>query len=368
MVQIAALLAMMASTSRDRRCGRLPVNIPMAIPDRIAATTDNVSRVPATCAESPWATVRYGTPHISAKTVTENWVPMWVKNPSRVPGRSHTVLTLAQDLAERAGLRVGGLTVRGVLDQRQRQGDRQHSESDHGDIGRRPACAGEQREEGDGREHLAELAADPRQLRDKGNLLRPEPVRHQPQHRDEGDRVAEADNSPCGDRGGQRLGERQRQLTRRHHRRTGNDQRFGAEPVEQQARGHLGACVDHDLKNDERRQQPGTGGESVAGLQPRDSERGAVEDGDDVCEETGGPNDPGTHAENSRNQLCLNVCRHLRATGGCNTNSLPVRSLTRSPGNTQRVRRKLAGTACPRGGARVQAAIYPDGWRAYPNF
>ena len=27
------------------------------------------------------------------KTVTENWVPMWVKNPSRVPGRSHTVRT-----------------------------------------------------------------------------------------------------------------------------------------------------------------------------------------------------------------------------------------------------------------------------------
>ena len=45
--------------------------------------------------ERPWATVRYGTPHINAKTVTENWVPMWVKKPSRVPGRSHTVLTLA---------------------------------------------------------------------------------------------------------------------------------------------------------------------------------------------------------------------------------------------------------------------------------
>ena len=86
---------MIASTSRDRRCGRRPVKMPMTMPARIAATTDRLSSVPATCGDSPWATVRYGTPHISAKTVTENCVPMWVKKPSRVPGRSHTVLTLA---------------------------------------------------------------------------------------------------------------------------------------------------------------------------------------------------------------------------------------------------------------------------------
>ena len=53
-----------------------------------------VSSVPAALREMFCATVRYGTPHMSAKTVTENCVPMWVKNPSRVPGRIHTVLTL----------------------------------------------------------------------------------------------------------------------------------------------------------------------------------------------------------------------------------------------------------------------------------
>ena len=179
---------------------------------------------------------------------------MWVKKPSRVPGRSHTVLTLAQISRTELVCGSDGLTVRGVLDQRQRQRDRQHAERDHRQIGRRPARAGEQRQERHRREHLAELAADPGQLRHQRNLLRPEPVRHQPQHRDEGDRVAEADDRPRGDRGGQRLGERQRQLARRHHRRTRNDQRLRAEPVEQQARRHLGARVDHDLKNDERRQ------------------------------------------------------------------------------------------------------------------
>ena len=65
------------------------------MPDEMAATTEIVSRPPAAPVERPWASVRYGTPHINANTVTENWVPMWVKKPSRVPGRSHTVLTLA---------------------------------------------------------------------------------------------------------------------------------------------------------------------------------------------------------------------------------------------------------------------------------
>jgi hypothetical protein len=85
----------MANTMRDRRCGMRPVAMPMTMPAEMAANTDTVSSAPAIPADCPWATVRYGTPHISAKTVTENCVPMWVKKPSRVPGRSHTVFTLA---------------------------------------------------------------------------------------------------------------------------------------------------------------------------------------------------------------------------------------------------------------------------------
>ena len=138
-VQIAALLAMMASTSRDRRCGRRPVKMPMTMPDRIAATTDRLSSVPATWTDSPCPTVRYGRPHISAKTVTENCVPMWVKKPSRVPGRSQTVLTLPRSRARSCRRSRGDLAVRGVLDQRQRQRDRHHAERDHRQIGRRPA-------------------------------------------------------------------------------------------------------------------------------------------------------------------------------------------------------------------------------------
>lgn len=60
----------------------------------IAAATDTTSMAPHGFPDMPWATVRYGTPHISANTVTENCVPRWVKKPSRVPGRSHTFLRL----------------------------------------------------------------------------------------------------------------------------------------------------------------------------------------------------------------------------------------------------------------------------------
>ena len=93
-VQASALLAMIANTIRERRFGYRPVTMPITMPEEMAATTDAVSRAPVTPVDRPWATVRYGTPHIRAKTVTENWVPMWVKNPNRVPGRSHTAFTL----------------------------------------------------------------------------------------------------------------------------------------------------------------------------------------------------------------------------------------------------------------------------------
>ena len=46
--QMTALLAMMQSTSRDLRCGWRPVKMPIRMPAEMAATTEMVSRVPAT--------------------------------------------------------------------------------------------------------------------------------------------------------------------------------------------------------------------------------------------------------------------------------------------------------------------------------
>ncbi len=56
--------------------------MPIAIPDAMAAATETVSMAPAAAVDIPCATVRYGTPHIRANTVTENCVPVLVKNPN----------------------------------------------------------------------------------------------------------------------------------------------------------------------------------------------------------------------------------------------------------------------------------------------
>ncbi len=111
--QMAALLAMMPSTSHDRRCGLRAVMMPIRIPAAMAAATDTVSNAPAVPRESPCASVRYGMPHISANTVMENWQPMCVKKPSRVPGRSQTVLRLP-NVSARSALRTTWARPRGV--------------------------------------------------------------------------------------------------------------------------------------------------------------------------------------------------------------------------------------------------------------
>ena len=79
-------------------------------------------------------------------------------------------------------------------------------------------------------------------------------MRHQPEHGDERHRVPEADHRPRRDRRGQGFGEREHQLSRRHHGGAGEDQCLGAESVEQQTGGHLCAGIHDDLKDHERRQ------------------------------------------------------------------------------------------------------------------
>ena len=84
---------------------------------------------------------------------------------------------------------------------------------------------------------------------------------------------------------------------RRHHRGPGEDQRLGAESVEQQAGRHLRAGIDDDLKDHECGQRARAGAEAVRGIQTGHAEGGAVEDRDDVCEQSGGPDNPGTRTE-----------------------------------------------------------------------
>ena len=78
---------MTASTSQERRSGWRIVSTPKSGPIAIVQTTNRVSMPPASAAgESPARVTRYGTPQSSVNTIIENWVPMWPKKPSRVPG------------------------------------------------------------------------------------------------------------------------------------------------------------------------------------------------------------------------------------------------------------------------------------------
>jgi len=136
-------------------------------------------------------------------------------------------------------------------------------------------------------------------------------VRHQPQHGNERHRVAETDHRTRRQRRGQRFGGRQYQLARRHHRGPGEDQRLGAESVEQQAGRHLRAGIDDDLKDHECGQRTRAGAEAVRGIQTGHAEGGAVEDRDDVCEQSGGPDNPGMHTEPFAAEMGLRYCKRV---------------------------------------------------------
>ena len=92
-------------------------------------------------------------------------------------------------------------------------------------------------------------------------------MRHQSEHGDERQRVPEAEHRACRNRRGQGLGEREHQLARRHQAGADDDQRLGAESVEQQTRRHLRAGIDDDLKDHERGQHTRACAEAVGGIQ-----------------------------------------------------------------------------------------------------
>ena len=62
------------------------MNTPNTGPVATPTSTNRVSSALAAVADSPCPATRYGTPQSSANTVPENWVPVCVHSPSRVPG------------------------------------------------------------------------------------------------------------------------------------------------------------------------------------------------------------------------------------------------------------------------------------------
>jgi len=75
-----------------------------------------------------------------------------------------------------------------------------------------------------------------------------------------------------------------------------------------------GTCapgIDDDLKDHECGQRTRAGAEAVRGIQTGHAEGGAVEDRDDVCEQSGGPDNPGTHTEPFAAEMGLRYCKRV---------------------------------------------------------
>ena len=107
---------------------------------------------------------------------------------------------------------------------------------------------------------------------------------NQPQHRNEGERIAEAHHRPCRHRHREYLGERKCQLTDDHEDSAGQDHRLGAEAVQQDSGRDLSGGIHGELQHDEGRQNRRAGVESLGRLQTGDPERRAVHHRDGVGE------------------------------------------------------------------------------------
>ncbi len=117
-----------------------------------------------------------------------------------------------------------------------------------------------------------------------------EPLRYQPQHRDEGECIPPGtDGNTCTDRDGQRFGEGESQLRGHHDERTDCDHDPRTVAVEEDSRRNLHAGVHNDLQHDEARQNAGRDREPISSRQTRDTERSAVKHGDHVGKNTDTP-------------------------------------------------------------------------------
>ena len=218
--------------------------------------------------------------------------PHVAEEPESGAGPHPHCLDLSPDLlgAGRHGNHVG--TGRRVADDTQRQRKRQQSDSGSAAVGKSPARPGQQQHERERRHHLAQLTEDARELRDQRHLPGREPLRYQPQHRDEGECIPGTDGNTCTDRDGQRFGEGESQLRGHHDERTDCDHDPRTVAVKENSRRNLHTGVHDDLQHDEARQNAGRDREPISSRQTRDTERSAVKHGDHVGKNTDTPDQP----------------------------------------------------------------------------
>ena len=216
----------------------------------------------------------------------------WVQSPRRVPGCCQADDEVVPDL--RPGRRVlrRRVAVGGVAHGDQGEDRGEHAERRRGQERRRPAGAVQQGHERDDAEDLTALAHESGDLGEHRHLPRREPGVDETQHADEGHRVAGTDEHPREDRRGERVRERERDLTDRHERRAADDHRPRTDPVHHRPDGHLHPGVHEQLDDGERAEQPGGDVEAGRGVEARDAQRRALQHRDDVRADRDAPDEP----------------------------------------------------------------------------
>ena len=142
----------------------------------------------------------------------------------------------------------------------------------------------------------------PGHLGDQRDGAAGEPQADDPQHADEGHRVAGADQHAGGDRRRHVGRQGEHQLAGGHRDRAGQDHPPGAEPVQGHADRHLQGRVDGQLQHEEQGDRGRTGGEPLLGVDRRDPQRRAVEHRHHVRRERHAPDDVGARHRAARSR------------------------------------------------------------------
>src|SRR5690606_22914305 len=108
LAHVAATRATTPTTIQDRRSGCRADSTPVSGPVTTPVIAVRLSSRLAASAETPWPSVRNGTPHSSRNVFAGNRQTKWVKKPSQAPGSASTAAT-----GTRAGTDLAGTATTG---------------------------------------------------------------------------------------------------------------------------------------------------------------------------------------------------------------------------------------------------------------
>ena len=245
-------------------------------------STTSVSSSPAVARDSPCASTRNGIPHSSRNTIAGELggeVHPHARAGCRARARTRRSAGVRKPRpACAAGARLVALGV--VLEEEQRPapGRRTPATALPAKVGR-PAEACSSRARTSVATRLPAMPKSAGDLRDERAAPGREPARAEPQHADEGHRVAAAQQRAARRAPSPYDGENAKpELAGGEQHHAQGQHLLGAEPVDQQPDGYLHARVDEQLEDGEGRERGGVDVEAVGGVEAGDAEARAEDD------------------------------------------------------------------------------------------